>query len=78
MDLVCLSTLVGLLCASLRPTYSITRQQDYRRHGGEHMGTCLQGFELQDLQNDALREAAAGLFVGMCVCVNEGCSVGGC
>lgn len=24
------------------------------------MGTCLQGFELQDLTNDALREAAAG------------------
>lgn len=36
--------------------------QDYRRHGGEHMGTCLQGFELQDLTNDALREAAAGPF----------------
>lgn len=37
-----------------------TRTQDYRRHGGEHMGTCLQGFELQDLTNDALRESAAG------------------
>lgn len=28
------------------------------------MGTCLQGFELQDLTNDALREAAAGAFFG--------------
>lgn len=27
------------------------------------MGTCLQGFELQDLTNDALRESAAGTSV---------------
>lgn len=38
-------------------------KQDYRRHGGEHMGTCLQGFELQDLTNEALRESAAGTSV---------------
>lgn len=27
------------------------------------MGTCLQGFELQDLTNEALRESAAGTSV---------------
>ena len=31
------------------------------------MGTCLQGFELQDLTNDALRESAAGTLLDLCV-----------
>ena len=40
--------------------------EDFRRHG-QHMGACLQGFELQDLTNNALRESVAGNHTGCLV-----------
>jgi len=40
--------------------------EDFRRHG-QDMGACLQGFELQDLTNTALRESVAGNHTGCLV-----------